>query len=104
MIQTGLKRISLRELTTMSNKLYPQIPSDDESDSEIPVTPTRRTTIEERHFGTIPGSAEATAAALAHHGAYANPIVERGYVTKKTQKKTKVKTRNKITSTICVLS
>ena len=34
--------------------------------------------MEERHYGTIPGSVLATQAALCHSGAQENPIVERG--------------------------
>ena len=34
--------------------------------------------MEERHYGTIPGSALATQAALSHSWAQANPTMERG--------------------------
>lgn len=39
--------------------------------------PSLRTTIEEREYGTIPGSAQATTAALTHRRAQANPVVRR---------------------------
>ena len=44
--------------------LYPSLPDDSSSDEEIP--DLLKTTIEERCYGTIPGSDTATIAALAH--------------------------------------
>ena len=45
---------------------------------EEPINPILKTSVEERHYGTIPGSALATQAALSHSRAQANPTVERG--------------------------
>ena len=44
--------------------------SDEEVDSRLKTSP------EERHYGTIPGSAIATRAALSHSTAQCNPTVE----------------------------
>lgn len=52
--------------------------SDDSSSSGEEVEDFRKTTTEERVYNTIPGSDIATKAALAHHGAYANPVPRRG--------------------------
>ena len=49
----------------------------DTSDEE-PINPILKTSVEERHYGTIPDSALATQAALSHSRAQANPTVERG--------------------------
>ena len=51
--------------------------SDSES-SEDEVNPHLRTSQEERVYGTIKGSAQATQAALSHTRAQCNPMVERG--------------------------
>ena len=51
--------------------------SDSES-SKDEVNPYLRTSQEERVYGTIKGSAQATQAALSHTRAQCNPMVERG--------------------------
>ena len=51
--------------------------SDSES-SEDEVNPYLRTSQEERVYGTIKGSAQATQAALSHTRVKSNPMVERG--------------------------
>ena len=51
--------------------------SDSES-SEDEVNPYLRTSQEERVYGTIKGSAQATQAALSHTTVQCNPTVERG--------------------------
>ena len=51
--------------------------SDSES-SEDEVNPHLRTSQEERVYGTIKGSAQATQAALSHTTAQCNPMVGRG--------------------------
>ena len=51
--------------------------SDSES-SEDEVNPHLRTSQEERVYGTIKGSAQATQAALSHTTAQCNPVVEQG--------------------------
>ena len=45
---------------------------------EEQVNPTHKTSKEERHYGTICGSALATQIALSHSRAQANPMVKRG--------------------------
>ena len=52
--------------------------SDSDTSDEEPINPILKTSVEERHYGTIPGSALATQAALSHSRAQANPTVERG--------------------------
>ena len=52
--------------------------SDSDTSNEEPINPILKTSIEERHYGTIPSSALATQAALSHSRAQANPTVERG--------------------------
>ena len=55
--------------------------SDQLSDSDTPdeeVDPRLRTSKEERIYGMIRGSAQATQAALSHSRAQTNPTVERG--------------------------
>ena len=55
--------------------------SDQLSDSDTPdeeADPLLRTTKEERSYGTIRGSAQATHVALLHSRAQTNPTVERG--------------------------
>ena len=47
----------------------------DTSDGEQ-INPKFKTSVEERHYGTILGSALATQAALSHSQAQANPTVE----------------------------
>ena len=55
--------------------------SDQLSDSDIPdeeADPRLHTSEEEKSYGTIRGSAQATQAALSHSRAQTNPTVERG--------------------------
>ena len=52
--------------------------SDNDTSDEEQVNPVLKTSIEERHYGTIPGSLLATQIALSHSRAQANPTVERG--------------------------
>ena len=51
--------------------------SDSDTSDEEPINPILKSSAEERHYGTIPGSALATQAALSHSRAQANPTVER---------------------------
>ena len=58
-----------------------KVQSDQLSDSDTPdeeVDPQLRTSEEERIYGTIRGSAQATQAALSHTRVQSNPTVERG--------------------------
>ena len=52
--------------------------SDSDTSDEEPINPILKTSVEERHYGTIPGSALTTQVALSHSRAQANPTVERG--------------------------
>ena len=67
---------------TEGNPEKPKNPSNQLSDSdtsdEKPINPILKTSVEKRHYGTIPGFMLATQAALNHSRAQANPTVERG--------------------------
>ena len=52
--------------------------SDIDTSVDKPINPILKTSVEERHYGTIPGLVLATQAALTHSQAQANPTVERG--------------------------
>ena len=52
--------------------------SDSDTLDEEPINPILKTSVEERHYGTITGSALATQAALNNSRAQANPTLERG--------------------------
>ena len=52
--------------------------SDSDTSDEEPINPILKTSVEERHYGTIPGLALATQATLSHSWDQANPTVERG--------------------------
>ena len=67
----------------MAEKKIPKIntPSDQLSDSDTPdeeADPRLCTSEEERQYGTIKGSAQATQVALSHSRVQTNPTVERG--------------------------
>ena len=67
----------------MVEKKIPKIntPSDQLSDSDTPdkeTDPRLCTSEEERQYGTIKGSAQATQAALSHSRVQTNPTIERG--------------------------
>ena len=52
--------------------------SDSDTSDEEQVNPMLRTSVEERHYRTICGSALATQIALSHSRAQTNPTVKRG--------------------------
>ena len=52
--------------------------SDSDTSDEEQINSVLKTSVEERHYGTIPGSALATQIALSHSRGQANPTVERG--------------------------
>ena len=54
-----------------------QLSDSDTLDDKL-INPKLKTSVEERHYDTIPGSVLATQAALSHSWAQANPTVERG--------------------------
>ena len=60
--------------------------SDSDSDNNN-IDPRLKTSIEERQYNTIPGSAIATQIALSHSRAQANPTMERGPPQQKTKPK-----------------
>ena len=67
----------------MAEKKIPKIntPSDQLSDSDTPekeADPQFHTSDEERQYGTIKGSTQATQAALSHSRVHMNPTMERG--------------------------
>ena len=52
--------------------------SDSDSSDDNEINPRLNTSVEERQYNTIPGSAIATRIALSYSRAQANPTVERG--------------------------
>ena len=65
-----------------------------------PINPILKTSVEERHYGTIPGLALVTQAALSHSWKQANPTVERGPShTKRVKKLSKERAHDKSTQT-----
>ena len=64
------------------NPKKPKSPNKQLSDSdtldEEPIIPILKTSVEKRHYGTIPGSALATQATLSHSRTQVNPTVKRG--------------------------
>ena len=63
--------------TAEGNPEKPKSPNKQLTDEE-PINPILKTSVEERHYGTIPGSALAIQVALSHSRAQANATVERG--------------------------
>ena len=63
----------------MSEQSAPCLP-DDTSSSDDETDPTLKTTIEEKEYNTIPGSAIATAIATSFRTAQVNPTVPRGKI------------------------
>ena len=74
--------------------------SDSDTSDEEQINPIFKTSEEEQHYGTIPGSALATKIALSHSRGQANPTVERGPSRKvRVQKLPKEKAADKSTQT-----
>ena len=74
--------------------------SDTDTSDEEQINPVLKTSEEERHYSTIPGSALATQIVLSHSRAQANPTVERGPSCKvKIKKLPKEKAKDKSTHT-----
>ena len=74
--------------------------SDSDTSDEEEINPVLKTSEEERHYRTIPGSALATQIALSHSRTQANPTVERRYSCKVRVKKfPKEKAEDKSTQT-----
>ena len=63
--------------TQMSQSPSKTVPDSDTSEEKT-IDPRYVTSVEERQYGTIKGSAIATKIVLSHSHAQANPIVERG--------------------------
>ena len=63
------------------------------------IDPRLKTSIEERQYDTIPGSAIATQIALSHSRAQANPTVERGLPQWKTKPKKSTSDNKKVKTT-----
>ena len=60
-----------KELTNLNKQL-----SDSDTSDEEPINPKLKTSVEERQYGTIPGTVLATQTALSHTCAQENPTVE----------------------------
>ena len=83
----------------MRNKLLSL--TDNDTSDDIEVNPGFKTSVEEREYNTIPGSAIATCIALSHSRAQANPMVEHGPLLRKAKikKLPKDKAKEKATQT-----
>ena len=74
--------------------------SDNDALDDKSIKPKLKTSVEERHYGMIPGLALGTQAALSHSWAQANPTVERGpNHTKRVKKLSKEQDADKFTQT-----
>ena len=74
--------------------------TDTDTCDEEQINPVLKTSEEERHYGTISGSALATQIVLSHSRAQANPTVERGPSHKiRIKKLSKEKAKDKSTQT-----
>ena len=103
-VQKNLMQVQNSALMAEGNPKSPKGPTKELSDSdtseEEQVNPSLRTSEEERHYGTIHGSALATQIALSHSRAQANPTVERGPSCKvRIKKLPKEKAQDKSTQT-----
>ena len=75
--------------------------SDSDSSDNNEINPRLKTSVEERQYNTIPGSAIATCIALSYSRAQANPTIERGPPCQKakTNKPSAEKTKAETSST-----
>ena len=71
-----MSRSLMVQKDTKPNSQSKYLSDSDSEDNEI--NPRLKTSIEERQYNTIPGSAIATEIALSHSRVQANPTVERG--------------------------
>ena len=71
-----MSRSLMAQKDTKPNNQSKYLSDSDSNDNKI--DPRLKTSIEERQYNTIPGSAIATQIALSHSRAQANPTVERG--------------------------
>ena len=71
-----MNRSLMVQKETMPNSQSKYLSDSDSENNEI--NPRVKTSIEERQYNTIPGSAIATQIALSHSRVQANPTVERG--------------------------
>ena len=80
-LQTVINKKNLHQMAEGKDE-RPTNPNNQLSDSDTsddqPINPKLETSVEERHYGTIPGSALVTQATLSHSWAKANPAVVRG--------------------------
>ena len=88
--QTVINKKNPHQMAEGNNKkstnLNKQLSDSDTLDEE-PINPKLKSSIEERHYGTIPGLVLATQAALSHTHAQANPTLEHRSSHTKTIKK-----------------
>ena len=87
-----------KEIPKNSKNPNKQLIDSDTLDEE-PINPILKTSVEERHYGTIPSMALAAQAALSLSRAQANPTVERGPSHKVRVKKFPIKATDKSTQT-----
>ena len=70
--------------------------TDSDTSDDTEVNPRFKTSVEEREYNTIPGSAIATRIALSHSRAQANVTVEDGPLSQKQRLRTYLQTKLKI--------
>ena len=79
--QTAINKKNLHQMAEGKDE-NPINPNNQLSERETlddkPINPILKTSVEERHYGTIPGSVLATQTALSHSWAQENPTVGRG--------------------------
>ena len=99
-IYVHMKNRSLMAKKEMELSSQSKYLSDSDSDDNE-TNPRLKTSVEERQYNTIPGSAIATCIALSYSRAQANPIVERGPPCQKakTNKPSAEKTKAETSST-----
>ena len=69
---------SILYMAEKTPNLYPPLPDNSSTSEDKPVPQHLKTTLEEKTYGTIPGSAIATSVVLMHSKPQANPVVPRG--------------------------
>ena len=82
--------VKKEESTSQSKSL-----TDSDSSDDNEVNPRFKTSVEERQYNTIPGSAIATRIALSYSRVQANPTIERGPPHQKVKSKRTFCTENK---------
>ena len=92
-----MSRSLMAQKDTKPNNQSKYLSDSDSDDNEI--DPRLGTSIDKRHYNTIPGSTIATQIALSHSRAQVNPTVERGPPQQKTKPKKSTSDNKKVETT-----